>query len=212
MCDLVGDVPSRARCRRVPRLGLDAGRFARRARSSASCSATRSASTSAPGGSARTAATPRPDGTAAALGRPSRGGLPCSRDRFADRPAPSSGGRPPLVPSRQERRSGRGAARHHRRRSSSPRTRTPSSRSTRSWPRSSAAAHHVNRYPDHRATALRAAIARRLDVDDDQVAVGQRVVGSAPAVVPGVRRSGRRGAVPVAVVRGVPGVHAAGGG
>ena len=62
----------------------------------------------------------------------------------------------------------------------------------------------VNRYPDNGASALTEAIAERHNVPPKHIAVGCGSVGVAQQLLGGGRRAGRRGAVRVAVVRGIP--------
>ena len=61
----------------------------------------------------------------------------------------------------------------------------------------------ANRYPDLGVVALRTALAERLDVDLDQVAVGCGSVALCQQIVQSAGRPGRRGAVSLAFVRGL---------
>ncbi len=66
-----------------------------------------------------------------------------------------------------------------------------------------AAAGGLNRYPDHGSAALSAAIAARLGVPAEPGGGGLRVGRPDPAATDRHRRAGRRGAVRLAVVRGL---------
>ena len=71
------------------------------------------------------------------------------------------------------------------------------------------AAAGLNRYADHRATAVRHRLADWLGRRGRRGNRGVRLGRTATATRPHLRRSWRRGGVPVALVRGVPGVHPA---